>query len=266
MSQSGKDGIRAAVRNNYRKFAVVEPAGCGCETESCCGSGKAADAESISVVLGYSAEELASIPKSANLGLGCGNPIAEAELKKGEAVLDLGSGGGVDCFLASRAVGENGLVIGVDMTPEMVSKARKTAEENGFSNVDFRLGEIENLPAGDSTVDAIISNCVINLSPDKEKVFRECFRVLKKGGRIAVSDIVATAELPDEIKDNLAMYTGCMAGASHIKELKEMMRRSGFSSISITPKDESREFISEWSPGSKIEDYVVSAVIKAVKQ
>ncbi|GAB1535004.1 hypothetical protein ADMFC3_06350 [Geovibrio sp. ADMFC3] len=156
-------------------------------------------------------------------------------------------------------------MIGVDMTPEMVCKARKTAEENGFSNVDFRLGEIENLPAGDSTVDAIISNCVINLSPDKEKVFRECFRVLKKGGRIAVSDIVATAELPDEIKDNLAMYTGCMAGASHIKELKEMMHRSGFSSISITPKDESREFISEWSPGSKIEDYVVSAVIKAVK-
>ncbi|QAR32635.1 arsenite methyltransferase [Geovibrio thiophilus] len=265
MNQSGKDGIRAAVRNNYRKFAVAEPAGCGCETESCCGSGKAANAESISVVLGYSAEELASIPESANLGLGCGNPIAEAELKQGETVLDLGSGGGIDCFLASRAVGAEGRVIGVDMTPEMVSKARKTAEESGFNNVDFRLGEIENLPAGDSTVDAVISNCVINLSPDKEKVFRECFRVLKKGGRIAVSDIVATAALPDDVKNNLAMYTGCMAGASHIKDLEEMMRRSGFHGISIKPKGESREFISEWSPGSSIEDYVVSAVVKAVK-
>jgi SAM-dependent methyltransferase len=265
MSQSGNDGIRAAVRDNYRKFALSGSAGCGCSSSSCCEGSQTPDAEHISTVLGYSAEELTSIPKDANLGLGCGNPISEAELKPGETVIDLGSGGGLDCFLASRLVGENGKVIGVDMTPEMVSKARRTAEENGFANVAFRLGEIENLPAADDCADVIISNCVINLSPDKEQVFRECFRVLKNGGRLAVSDIVATAELPEEMKNNLAMYTGCMAGASHIRDLENMITTAGFLKVSIVPKDTSRAFISEWSPGSRIEDFVVSAVIRAVK-
>ena len=204
-------------------------------------------------------------PEAANLGLGCGNPLAIASLNEGQVVLDLGSGAGFDCFLAARAVGKTGRVIGVDMTHEMLTKARKNAEKNGFTNVEFRLGEIEALPVADDSVDVIISNCVINLSPEKQRVFNEAFRVLKPNGRLAIADIVATAPLPDEIKDDWAAYTGCMAGASQITELENMLRASGFKEIKIAPKDSSRSFIREWLPGKRVEDYLLSATIEAVK-
>jgi len=205
------------------------------------------------------------VPEGANMGLGCGNPHAIASLKEGETVLDLGSGGGFDCFLAARAVGEAGRVIGVDMTPEMVSKARRNAASAGVTNIEFRLGEIENLPVADASVDVIISNCVINLSPEKPKVFKEALRVLKPGGRLAVSDVVATAQLPDEMKSDLALYAGCVAGAAPIDELTDMLKEAGFTDIRIQPKDESREFIRDWSPGMGVEDFVVAATIEAVK-
>jgi arsenite methyltransferase len=200
------------------------------------------------------------------LGLGCGNPQAIAELKPGEVVLDLGSGGGFDCFLASRQVGEQGQVIGVDMTPEMISRARSNATKGGFTNTVFRLGEIEQLPMANGTVDVIISNCVINLSPNKPQVFQETFRVLKSGGRLAISDIVTTAELPPAIKNDIdALYSGCISGASSILELESMLQQSGFADITIVPKDESKAFIKDWVPQANIENYIVSAIIKAVK-
>lgn len=265
MEKRKHDEIRAAVRANYAKIAASEGAGCGCSPSSCCeppGGAKAAD---LSLGLGYSSEDVAGVPEGANMGLGCGNPQAIASLKPGETVLDLGSGGGFDCFLAVRAVGDKGRVIGVDMTPEMITKSRQNAETAGFANVDFRLGELENLPVADGIVDVIISNCVINLSPDKERVFSEAFRVLKPGGRLAISDVVATAELPDGIKKDMALYVGCAAGASSIEALESMLRRSGFENIQIKPKAESSTFIRDWAPGTKIEDYVVSATIEAVR-
>ena len=256
--------IRHAVRTNYGKVAQAGNSGC-CPTSSCCSPRGASSADAISVQLGYSNEDVSAVPEGANMGLGCGNPQAIASLKPGEIVLDLGSGGGFDCFLAARAVGEKGKVIGVDMTPEMVSKARENAAKAGFKNVEFRLGEIEHLPVAENSVDVIISNCVINLSPEKHKVFADAFRVLKVGGRLAVSDVVATAELPDEVKNDLALHAGCMAGASLIGEVEAMLRESGFRNIRIQPKDESREFIRTWAPGRNVEDYVVSATIAAVK-
>jgi ubiquinone/menaquinone biosynthesis C-methylase UbiE len=203
------------------------------------------------------------------MGLGCGNPQAIASLKPGETVLDLGSGGGFDCFLAARQVGESGRVIGVDMTPEMIRKARsnaqKSAQKGGHANVEFRLGEIEHLPVADRSVDAIISNCVINLSPDKPAVFRDAFRVLKPGGRLAIADIVATAALPEDARQDLALISGCVGGAAPMDEIETFLREAGFRDIRIQPKDSSREFIREWAPGRRVEDYVVSATIEAVK-
>ena len=199
------------------------------------------------------------------MGLGCGNPQAIASLKPGEIVLDLGSGGGFDCFLAARSVGKTGRVIGVDMTPDMVSKARENAAKTEFRNVEFRLGEIEHLPVADNSVDVIISNCVVNLSPDKQLVFDDAFRVLKRGGRLAISDVVATAELPDDVKNDLALLSGCVAGASLVSDVEAMLKKSGFMNIRLQPKDESREFIRTWAPGRKVEEYVVSATIEAVK-
>ena len=216
-------------------------------------------------MLGYSAEDSAIAPEPANLGLGCGNPLAIASLQPGQTVLDLGCGAGFDSFLASRAVGPSGTVIGVDMTHEMLAKARENAKKHGFSNVEFRLCEIEALPVADQSVHVIISNCVINLSPEKPRVFAEAYRVLKPGGRLAVADIVATATLPDEIRGDWAAYTGCMAGASQIGDLQEMLRQAGFDKIKIAPKDTSRSFIREWLPGKRTEDYLVSAMIEAVK-
>ncbi|HEX5636888.1 MAG TPA: arsenite methyltransferase, partial [Gammaproteobacteria bacterium] len=214
---------------------------------------------------GYSTADANAVPEGANLGLGCGNPQAIAALQPGETVLDLGSGAGFDAFLAARAVGDKGRVIGVDMTHEMLAKARNNATSAGYTNVEFRLGEIEHLPVADASVNVIISNCVINLSPDKPQVFREAFRVLRPGGRLAISDIVASAELPEDVRHDLALYTGCMAGASPINVLEMYLRESGFADIRIQPKDTSREFIRDWAPGRKVEDYVVSASIEAIK-
>ncbi len=201
------------------------------------------------------------------MGLGCGNPVALASLKPGETVVDLGSGGGFDCFLASRQVGETGQVIGVDMTPDMVSKARKNAKRMGISNVEFRLGEIEHLPVSDNSADIIMSNCVINLSPDKLGVYRDAFRVLKPGGRLAISDVVAKAQLPHEIKTNLALVAGCVGGAETIDDTEKMLQKTGFQDIRITQNEKSRAFLRQWDLGNtkKAEDYVVSAYIEAVK-
>ena len=268
MKSLKSDDVRRAVREKYGKVAEAGGAGCGCAPSasgSCCGSGGDPSVVGISRALGYSDEDLAMAPDGANMGLGCGNPQAIASLKRGETVLDLGSGGGFDCFLAARAVGEDGLVIGVDMTPEMVSKSRENADKAGYRNVEFRLGEIEHLPVADDTVDVVISNCVINLSPEKGQVFREVFRVLKPGGRVAVSDVVATAELPDALKHDLALHAGCVAGASTTGEIETFLEKAGFAEIRIRPRGESRDFIRNWVPGGKIEEYVVSATIEAKK-
>jgi SAM-dependent methyltransferase len=265
MIRKRADDIRQSVRDSYTKVAEASDAGecCGVES-SCCGV--SADINSVhSTRLGYTEDDLNSIPDGADMGLGCGNPRAIASLQADEVVLDLGSGGGFDAFLAAREVGESGRVIGVDMTPTMVSKARSNAETAGIGNVEFRLGEIEHLPVADCSVDVIISNCVINLSPDKARVFREAYRVLRPGGRLAISDVVATAELPDDVKDDLHLHACCVAGAVLIDELQAMLEKASFGGISITPKDESREFISDWAPGSGVEDYVISAHIEAVK-
>lgn len=261
MNDVKHDEIRQAVRQQYGRVAASEGCGCG---PACCGE-TTATADTLSQALGYSADETAIVPEGSNMGLGCGNPQAIANLKAGETVLDLGSGGGFDCFLAARQVGDSGKVIGVDMTPTMVSKARANAEKGGYRNVEFRLGEIENLPVADGTVDAIISNCVINLSPNKHRVFAESYRVLKPGGRLAISDVVAFAELPEDFRLDMALFTGCMAGASQISEVEEMLRTNGFEQIRIAPRDESKAFIRDWAPGMAITDYVVSATIEAIK-
>jgi arsenite methyltransferase len=255
LAEASSETVRQEVRRRYGATARGESSSCA---DECCSS-TGAD------TLGYSAEETATAPEASNLGLGCGNPLAIASLREGQVVLDLGSGAGFDCFLAARVVGPSGKVIGVDMTHEMLRKARDNAQKNGFTNVEFRLGEVEALPVADNSIDVIISNCVINLSPEKQRVFDETFRVLKCGGRLAVADMVATAPLPNEIKTDWAAYTGCIAGASQITDLQRMLQTSGFKEIKIAPKDSSRAFIREWLPGKRIEDYLVSATIEAVK-
>jgi SAM-dependent methyltransferase len=222
--------IRKAVREGYAEIARSKTSCCA--SKSCCG-GPADVSETISKAIGYTDEELSSVPEGANLGLGCGNPVALASLKEGETVLDLGSGAGFDCFLAAKKVGAGGRVIGVDMTPEMLEKARENAERGGYSNIEFRLGEIENLPAGDNSIDAIISNCVINLAPDKNKVFREAHRVLKPGGRVMVSDIVLLKELPDFIRQSIAAYVGCISGALMKNDYLKAIRDAGFQQVEI---------------------------------
>lgn len=264
MTERHPEAIREAVRARYGRVAQAQSAGCGGGSSTCCAA-PAVDAAALSQTMGYSAAEVLAVPEGANLGLGCGNPQAIAALKPGETVLDLGSGAGFDAFLAARQVGESGRVIGVDMTPEMLAKARANARTGGYRNVEFRLGEIEHLPVADETVDVIISNCVINLSPDKPQVFAEAWRVLKAGGRLAISDVVARAELPAAIRQDLDLHTGCMAGASSIAEVQAMLTASGFTQIRITPKDESRDLIQDWAPETKVADYVCSAHIEAIK-
>ncbi len=263
----GLDSHRQGVRQAYAEVAKASNEQSDCGTgSSCCGvSGDAAINSLISTRLGYSASDLAQVPEGADMGLGCGNPKAIASLQPGEVVVDLGAGGGFDCFLAAAEVGGEGKVIGVDMTPDMLSKARGNAVKGNYANVEFRLGEIEHLPIADNTADVIISNCVINLSPDKPQVFQDALRVLKPGGRLAISDVVATIELPQEMRNDPQLIAGCMGNASLIEELETIMGEAGFEDIRIQPKDESREFIRDWAPGRGVEDYVVSATIEAVK-
>jgi arsenite methyltransferase len=223
--------VKKAVRQRYAR-AAKQGGGCGCAaTSPCCGGTDLT--QNISKAIGYSDEEMAVVPEGANLGLGCGNPVALASLKEGEVVLDLGSGGGFDCFLAAKKVGRKGKVIGVDMTPEMIDKARENAQQGGYANVEFRLGEIENLPAADDSVDAVISNCVINLAPDKKRVFSEAHRVLKPGGRLMVSDLVLLKELPQAIKSSVEAYVGCIAGAMLRDGYLDAMRKAGLTGVKI---------------------------------
>jgi arsenite methyltransferase len=221
-----QEEIRKAVREGYAKIAQKEQSCCFPMASSCCGGQELA--ATISRNVGYSEEEMQAVPEGANLGLGCGNPVALASLREGEAVLDLGAGAGFDCFLAAERVGEKGRVIGVDMTPEMVEKARGNAAKGGYGNVEFRLGEIENLPVADNAVDAVISNCVINLAPDKKRVFEEAFRVLKPGGRVMISDIVLLKPLPDFIMNSIAAYVGCVSGAVMKDDYLDLIRKAGF--------------------------------------
>ncbi len=265
MKNENADILRQMVRSRYTQ--VVTGTGCGCtpqSTEGCCGS-NSDSMEHVNRIMGYSAQELDSVIVGSNLGLGCGNPTAMGELKPGEVVLDLGSGAGFDCFLAARKVGENGRVIGVDMTPEMLAKARENAVKMGAKNVEFRLGEIEHLPTADDSVDVIISNCVINLSPEKKQVFREAYRVLKPGGRMYVSDVVATAKMPAPMREQAALITGCIAGAEHIDRVQILLEEAGFQNIKIDLKGYSRELVSGWFPESGAENYVASADIRAEK-
>ncbi|MHC4426376.1 MAG: arsenite methyltransferase [Planctomycetota bacterium] len=259
------DQIRKVVRDTYGQIAKSDTVGCGCGPSSCCGQVESPSAQGLSVRLGYSEEDVTAVPEGSNMDLGCGNPQAIASLQPGETVLDLGSGGGFDCFLAAKAVGPEGRVIGVDMTPEMISKARENAAKSQADNVEFRLGEIEHLPVADSSVDVIISNCVINLSPEKPEVYREILRALKPGGRLAVTDIVATAPLPDEVKKDLELHAGCVAGASQIGEIESMLKQAGFTDIRVKPIDASRELIREWAESRPVVDFIVSATIEAIK-
>jgi len=300
MNSKSKQEIRNAVRQTYATIArnnsaateknrsatccepIGKPSGAS-QALPCCGpSNMSAEegtsetcgcvlpdvsAEQMSTIMGYSQEDIKEVQEGANMGLGCGNPVALASLRPGETVVDLGSGGGFDCFLAAKAVGWAGKVIGVDMTPDMVSKARSNAGKIGADNVDFRLGEIEHLPIADNTADIIMSNCVINLSPDKQDVYEEAFRALKPGGRLAISDILATAELPDNIRNDLALVGACIGGAETIETTRALLDQAGFEDVRIEMNDHSRELIREWDPGKseKATDYVVSAYIQAVK-
>ena len=263
MKKKHPEKIRDVVRKKYSEIAE-RASGESRPPLSCCGE-PFVPLDSLTTAIGYSPEQLATVPPGANMGLGCGNPLPLASLKQGETIVDLGSGGGFDCFLAAKQVGETGRVIGVDMTAEMISRARDNATKGGYSNVEFRLGEIEHLPVADGTADVILSNCVINLSPEKIYVFRETFRILKPGGRLAITDVVASAPLPAEFKNDPTLLCGCIGGAATIDELNNMLEEVGFTNIRICPLDKSRMFIKDWFPDLSLEDYVVSATIEAVK-
>jgi SAM-dependent methyltransferase len=255
--------IKTMVRARYAGIATGASASCcGPAPTSCCGP---APVSGKSRAMGYSETERAAVPDGADLGLGCGNPQAIAALKPGETVIDLGSGAGFDCFIAARRVGPTGHVIGVDMTHEMLAKARENAAKIGAANVEFRLGELEHLPVADNTADIAMSNCVINLVPDKAQVFREVFRALKPGGRVAVSDVLNTAPLPPSLAGDAALVCGCVAGAARADQVEAWLRDAGFADIRITPKPESRDLIATWAPGRGIEDYVVAAIVEARK-
>jgi arsenite methyltransferase len=261
MQSATADQIRATVREAYGAVATRgQQGGCCSGATVCCGP-----AESSSTRLGYSDAELAAVPDGADLGLGCGNPQAIAQLQPGERVLDLGSGGGFDAFLAARQVGHTGRVIGVDMTPEMISLARGNAVKVGLNYVEFRLGDIEQLPVDDESIDVIMSNCVINLAPNKPAVFREAFRVLAPGGRLAISDMVAVGDLPAAIAEDPTAYTGCIAGAAPVAELEGMIAEAGFERVRVAVKVQSRELVEDWSPGTGAANVVASALIEAVK-
>jgi SAM-dependent methyltransferase len=253
------ENVKTAIRETYGRIATDQPSSGCCGTTGCCGSG----AQSTSEALGYSDEERQSAPDGADLGLGCGNPQAIAELQPRERVLDLGSGAGFDAFLAARQVGETGSVIGVDMTPEMITKSRGNIGKTDLRNVEFRLGEIEHPPVADASVDLIMSNCVINLSTDKPAVFREAFRVLAPGGRLAISDIVAIREIPPAVRNDLKAYAGCVSGAALVPEIEAMLAAAGFADVRVELKSNSTSLVEGWSPGA--ETLVASALIRARK-
>ncbi|NQU12613.1 MAG: arsenite methyltransferase [Desulfobacteraceae bacterium] len=278
------ENIRESVRETYGQVARAGGVDFGVSQEtSCCGPSNVSTETSVagscgcgdpnltleqmSAVMGYSKEDMDVVPNGANMGLGCGNPVALSSLKPGETVVDLGSGGGFDCFLAAKEVGETGKVVGVDMTPDMVSKARKNAEKAEIHNVEFRLGEIEQIPVADNSADIIMSNCVINLSPEKLRVYQEAFRVLKPGGRLAISDIVATASLPEEIRNDLALVGACVGGAATIDDTEALLKEAGFQDVKIKPNNNSREIFRQWDPAKSKNagDYVVSAYIEGIK-
>ncbi len=253
MSEAIADETRNLVRDHYAKVSTGS-AGCA---PGCCG----AVPSDQSRMLGYSEADMATVGDGADLGLGCGNPTAIASLRPGETVLDLGSGGGFDAFLAARAVGPTGKVIGVDMTPEMIDRARTNARKLESRNVEFRLGEIEHLPVADGTVDVIMSNCVINLSPEKQAVFDEAFRVLRVGGRLAISDVVAIAPIPEELRTGAAAIAGCVGGAALLDDVKRMLYQAGFESIEVTVAPRSAEIVDSWLEGAS--RYIASATIEA---
>jgi len=260
-----EEKVRKAVRERYGKIAKTETCGCGCN--------------STSQQIGYSKGELGSVPEGADLSLGCGNPVALASLKEGETVVDLGSGGGLDCFLAAKKVGAKGKIIGIDMTAEMLERARANCKKGGYKNVEFRLGEIENMPVADNTADIIISNCVINLSPDKQLVFKEAFRVLKPKGRLMISDMVVLSDLPEKVKNNVLAYVGCVAGADRKDEYLGKIKQAGFGQIEVVKEDhlpemlleepDVKEFIEEQKLTKKeiaeISNAIVSIKVSAVK-
>jgi SAM-dependent methyltransferase len=258
--------IKEMVRARYRGIAAAsETSCCAPAASSCCGPEAAESSHDKARRMGYSEAELAAVPDGANLGLGCGNPQAIAAMQPGETVVDLGSGAGFDCFLAAQQVGTTGRVIGVDMTHEMLKKARDNAARIGADNVEFRLGELEHLPIADNTADVLISNCVINLVPDKEQVFREAFRVLRPGGRLAVSDIINIVPLSAELQSDPALLCGCVAGAAPAERVESWLRTVGFVDVRVTPKPETRELIKTWAPGRNIENHIVSAMVEARK-
>ncbi len=262
MNEQSKDAIRAAVREQYGQVARAVGSADACCAPGCCSPNGNANA---SLQLGYSQDDLQAVPDGANMGLGCGNPQAIAALQPGETVLDLGAGGGFDCFLAAKRVGATGRVIGVDMTPDMVSKARANAQQLAATNVEFRLGEIEHLPVADNTVDVILSNCVINLSPDKGAVFQDALRVLKPGGRLAISDVVSTQPLPAALAQDVAALVACVAGAASVDTVKSLLQEAGFTDIRINIAPDSHGFIADWIPGSGVENFIASATIEALK-
>ena len=271
--------VRETVRASYAQIARASGRCCGGPESSCCGNG--ATPEVLASQIGYSADELAALPEGANMGLSCGNPNALATLKAGEVVLDLGSGGGFDVFIAGRKVGPTGRAIGVDMTPEMISKARRNLEayrrQTGLDNVEFRLGEIEHLPVADASVDVVISNCVINLSPDKPQVWREIARVLKPGGRAAVSDLALLRPLPPAVAQMPAALVGCIAGAVLVSETERMLRKAGLVDIALRSKSDYlkaqadwkdplyREVAEQFPAGTGPGDYLTSLEITARK-
>ena len=257
--------IKTMVRTRYGSIAATDTASCCAPASSCCAPTTQADAAVKALAMGYSAAEIASIPVGANLGLGCGNPQGIAALQLGETVIDLGSGAGFDCFLAAQAVGQTGHVIGIDMTHEMLAKARANAATMGAANTEFRLGELEHLPVADNTADVILSNCVINLVPNQQQVFREAFRVLKSGGRLAISDVVNITPLTADLRDDADLICGCVAGAAPAEQTKAWLTDAGFEQIQVTVKPESRDLIATWAPGRGIEDFVASAFIEARK-
>lgn len=259
-----KEEIMKKVREGYGQIAAQGTSCCGSGTPCCCGS----SGDTLSTTMGYTPGELNAIPQGADLGLGCGNPTALASLREGEVVLDLGSGAGIDCFLAARKVGKTGKVIGVDMTPQMLERARENAAKGSYENVEFRLGEIENLPVADNTVDVVISNCVINLSPDKKRVFEETYRVLKPGGRLLISDIVLLKELPDEVRNSVSAYLSCIAGAIFKEDYLATIGNAGFQKVEVVDEMSTEGM---WSAltgpctGDRITDAIVSIKVRAVK-